>query len=98
MTAGRELGKPLVSNGYMLAMTPERFGWLTPSDPSRPHGELWEQFGAQGYLWLKGILDRSAVLAFRRRFFAAFGDAGLLAPGSDPTEGVYSGSREGSRR
>ena len=44
------LDKALVSNGYMLAMTPERFGWLTPSDSSRPHGELWEQFGAQGYL------------------------------------------------
>ena len=91
------LDKALVSNGVTLAMTPGRFGWLTPSAPSRPHGELWEQFGAQGYLWLKGILDRSAVLEFRRRFFAAFGDAGLLAPGSDPSEGVYSGSREGKQ-
>jgi ectoine hydroxylase-related dioxygenase (phytanoyl-CoA dioxygenase family) len=91
------LDKALVSNGYMLTMTPARFGWLTPSDPSRPHEELWKQFGAQGYLWLKGILDRSEVLAFRRRFFAAFSDAGLLAPASDPTEGRYSGSRDGKQ-
>ncbi len=95
MTAGRELGKALESNGHTLAMTPERFGWLVPSDPARSHGDLWEQFGAQGYLWLRGILDRLAVLGFRRRFFAAFADAGLLAPGSDPVEGVYSGNREG---
>jgi ectoine hydroxylase-related dioxygenase (phytanoyl-CoA dioxygenase family) len=95
MVTDRVLGKPLVSNGFTLAMTPERFGWLVPSDTGRPVSALWEQFGSQGYLWLRGILDRAAVLEFRRRFFAAFADAGLLAPGSDPTAGVYSGSRDG---
>ncbi len=97
MTAARASEKALVSNGYTLAMTPERFGWLLPSYPGRSHGELWEQFGAQGYLWLKGILNRPGVLGFRRRFFAAFADAGLLVPGTDPGEGVYSGSREGKQ-
>ena len=48
----------------------------------------------QGYLWLKGILDRSEVLAFRRRYFAAFAGAGLLAPGSDPVDGIYAGDGE----
>jgi len=95
MAVDRILGKPLVSNGYTLAMTPERFGWLTPADAGCPIAALWEQFAAQGYLWLQGVLDRRAVLEFRRRFFAAFADAGLLAPGSAPTDGVYSGNREG---
>ena len=56
--------------------------------------ELREQFRAQGYLWLKGILPREDVLAFRRRFFAACQPAGLLAPNTDPVDGIYSGHED----
>ncbi|OQA47577.1 MAG: 1-deoxypentalenic acid 11-beta-hydroxylase [Chloroflexi bacterium ADurb.Bin325] len=84
----------LTSNGFALDMSPRRIGWLTPSDPARPYAELWEQYRAQGYLWLKGILDRRAVLDFRRRFFAAFAELGLLAAGSDPEAGLYAGGGE----
>lgn len=85
---------PLQSNGYLLAMTPDRLGRLEPSDPARPIGELREQYEAQGYLWLRGFLARQAVLDFRRRFFAAFAETGLLAPGTDPVEGIYAGGGE----
>lgn len=91
MTIDRVLSKPLVSNGFTLAMTPERFGWLTPSAAGQSRLALWEQFMAQGYVWLRGILDRAAVLEFRRRFFAAFVDTGLLTPGSDLGQGIYAG-------
>jgi ectoine hydroxylase-related dioxygenase (phytanoyl-CoA dioxygenase family) len=53
--------------------------------------ELRNQYRAQGYLWLRGILDRAEVLAFRRRYFSAFAGTGLLAPGSDPGDGIYAG-------
>jgi ectoine hydroxylase-related dioxygenase (phytanoyl-CoA dioxygenase family) len=68
-----------------------------PTDPTRPRTELWEQYRTQGYLWLKGLLDRDEVLALRRRYFAAFVEAGLplIAPGSDPVEGLYD---EGTER
>jgi ectoine hydroxylase-related dioxygenase (phytanoyl-CoA dioxygenase family) len=88
------LEKSLVSNGYTLASTPDRLGRLTPSDPNLPIARLREQYREQGYLWLKGILDRDEVLAFRRRFFTAFQETGLLAKGSDPAEGIYSGGGE----
>lgn len=81
----------LVSNGYPLSADPKRLGWLTASDPHQPVEALREQFRAQGYLWLKGVLERSAVLDFRRRYFTALAETGLLAPGSDPTDGVYAG-------
>jgi ectoine hydroxylase-related dioxygenase (phytanoyl-CoA dioxygenase family) len=84
----------LISNGYALAMTPERLGRLTPSDPSRPLPELRAQYAEQGYLWLRGILPRDEVLDFRRQYFAAFAQTGLLAPGSDPVDGVYAGGGE----
>jgi len=88
------LTQPLVSNGYTLSTAPQRLGWLTPTDPALPMEQLREQYKAQGYLWLKGVLDRDEVLAFRRRFFAALQDTGLLVAGSDPVEGRYSGNED----
>lgn len=78
----------LESNGYTLSCAPERLGALTPSDPGAPVAQLREQYQAQGYLWLRGILDRERVLAFRRRYFAAFQHTGLLAAGNDPQDGI----------
>jgi len=68
----------LISNGFPLSTAPNRLGRLTPTDPAR-------------YLWLKGILDRREVLDFRRRYFAAFVDAGLplIARGTDSVEGIF---------
>lgn len=80
----------LSSNGYTLSAAPDRLGQLVPSDPRQSRAALWEQYQAQGYLWLKGFLDRDAVLAFRRRYFEAFRDTGLLAPQTDPEAGIYS--------
>ena len=83
---------PLTSNGYTLS--PERLGALTPSDPETPMNELKKQYRTQGYLWLKGFLPRKEVLDFRRRFFAAFQDTGLLKPDTDPKEGIFSGTED----
>jgi len=81
---------PLISNGFALSTRPDRLGGLEPTDPARPLATLREQYRAQGYLWLTGILDRREVLTFRRRYFAAFADAGLplIAPGSDAVDGI----------
>ncbi len=81
----------LTSNGYTLSNAPNRLGWLQPTADDQPLATLREQYNTQGYLWLKGILDRQSVLEFRRRYFEAFRQTPLLAPGSDPIEGVYSG-------
>ncbi len=83
--------QPLVSNGYTLSNEPHRLGYLVPSDPQSPLEELREQYAAQGYLWLKGILDRDAVLAFRGRYFETMQPTGTVAPGTDPIDGIASG-------
>src|SRR2546423_11676456 len=81
----------LISNGFALATSPDRLGRLVPTDPAQPRAGLWEQYRAQGYLWLKGILDRQEGLGFRRRFFAAFVEAGvpLFFPGTHPVDGIF---------
>jgi len=93
VAGGRSLPQ-LESNGLSLVMTPDRLGWLRPSDPAEALGVLRERYRADGYLWLKGLLPRAEVLDFRRRYFAAMASAGLIRPGTDPVDGVYSGGGE----
>lgn len=80
----------LVSNGFRLSSAPDRLGWLVPSDPSLPFNNLREQYEAQGYLWLKGILNRGEVMEIRRRFFTAMLPTGIVESGTDPSVGQYS--------
>ncbi len=79
----------LVSNGYALPTTPDRFGWLKPSDPGTNLATLREQLNAEGYIWLKDFLDKDFVLDLRRRYFEMFETSGFLAAGTDPVEGIY---------
>ena len=79
----------LVSNGYPLSSAPERMGRLVATDPHQSREKLWEQYQAQGYLWLKHLLPPTEILAFRRRYFLALNK--LIAPGSDPVDGLWSG-------
>ena len=67
-------------------------GLLTPRVLVGKPSSLRETFEANGYLWLKGLIDRAEVLEFRRHVFQAFADTGLLAPNSDPVDGVASGA------
>ena len=85
----------LYSNEYTLP--PDRLGTLTPSDPNNDINDLREQFKAQGYLWLKGILPRAEVLGFRKRYFTALQSTGMLAPTSQPIDGIDSGAEISKR-
>ncbi len=91
----RQLQQPIISNTFTLSDAPDRLGWLVSTNPNQSRDVLLAQYQEQGYLWLKGILDREKVLDFRRRFFEAFVDAGLLAEGTNPVDGIYSGAGKG---
>src|SRR4029079_5900022 len=75
---------------------PAHLGLLTPSDLGEGIPALRARFGRDGYVWLKHFLPRDEVVAFRGEFFATFTDTGLLAPGSDLSDGIWSGNREDS--
>jgi len=78
----------LRAGGSALDNSPSRLGRLTPRLTAGKPSALREAFEAEGYLWLKGLLDRAEVLEFRRYVFQAFADTGLLAPDSDPVDGL----------
>jgi ectoine hydroxylase-related dioxygenase (phytanoyl-CoA dioxygenase family) len=84
---------PLRSNGFTLDMSARRLGRLVPSDPAEGVAALRARFDSEGYVWIRGLLPRQDVLDYRRDFFAAFTDTGLLASGSDPTAGIVAPSR-----
>lgn len=78
----------LRADGKVLDNSPRRMGWLPKSSPDEPFEELTARFRRDGYLYLKGFLDRDAVLDQRRRAFAHLDLAGLLEPGTDPMLGI----------
>lgn len=86
---------PLRSNGFALDMSDKRLGRLTPSDPADGVARLRARFDNDGYIWLKQFLPRADVIEFRRHFFAQFVDTGLIAKGTNPASGIYSGIEHG---
>ena len=88
MEPARQVFPTLRADGKELDSSPRRMGWLRPSSADEPFDELTTRFRRDGYLYLKGFLDRAAVLDQRRRAFAHLNLAGLLKPGTDPVLGI----------
>ena len=81
-------GQALFASGNQLDTSAERFGELQPSDPREPLGELRARFAANGYLFLKGLLDPQMVNSFRGWVFEHLAVSGLLQSGTDPVLGL----------
>jgi ectoine hydroxylase-related dioxygenase (phytanoyl-CoA dioxygenase family) len=88
VTAPTELA--LWADGKMLDRSPSRLGRLVPTLPDRSFGDLREQLHEQGYLWLKHFLDARIISDYRRHVFSYLAGSGLIAPGTDPGDGIAS--------
>jgi hypothetical protein len=92
----RFLPTALSSNGITLPFDDQLFApmrdstrWLhTPS-------VLRDRFQRDGYVLLRGVLDRRRVMDLRAGYFARF-DTALLAPGTTGEQGIFSGALPGS--
>jgi hypothetical protein len=81
------------SNGVPVAGDEQRFGILRESSAIRFDPEaLAVRYQEDGYLFLRGVLDRPGVLELRRAYFATF-PPGYLREGTAPAEGIFSGRR-----
>jgi hypothetical protein len=80
----------LTSNSYVLDEDPARLAALEPVPPAErgDREALWQRLRRDGYLYLSGHLDPELVVEFRRYYFAALAHTGLVAPGSDPVDGI----------
>lgn len=81
---------PLVSNGYTLSTNPARLGRLVPVPESeRNDREAWQnRLNSQGYLYFKTFFDPARINAFKEYYFKSLAESGLLAPESNPVEGL----------
>jgi ectoine hydroxylase-related dioxygenase (phytanoyl-CoA dioxygenase family) len=90
ITQPSEASLPLAANGKILSMAPERFGYLTPTDPNIGVGAIRRLYEANGYVWLKGFLPRNEVIEFRGWVFAHLAKTGLIEQGTDVRYGIAS--------
>lgn len=83
----------LTSNEYVLDESPHRLGRLEPVPETDRHDRdaLWDSLRANGYLWLRDHLPAEVVLAFRRFYFEALAETGLV-DAADPGAGLAGGS------
>jgi hypothetical protein len=88
----RTLPAVVSSNGVDIRFDDQLFVPMHDStDQLDDPGELRHNFERDGYLLLRGALDRDAALDLRGRYFALFPPV-LLAPGTSPVDGVFSGT------
>jgi phytanoyl-CoA hydroxylase len=62
---------------------------LRPSDPSLSLEELQARYQQDGYLFLKNLLPRADVLKAREQYFNYLSPTGVLAPSTQPIQGIY---------
>lgn len=80
----------LTSNGYVLDESETRMGTLEPVPASErfDRDALWTRLRRDGYLYLKGQLDPTQLLEFRRYYFESLDGANVYAAGTDPLLGL----------
>jgi len=78
----------LHANGLTLSAAPRRLGYLTPTSASTGLEALRRQYQEQGYLFLKGFLDRQEVMDFRGWVFERLAEGRLTEPGTDFAAGI----------
>jgi len=80
-----------VNDGPLL---PSEISYLRPSSPDLPLEELRNRYNTDGYLFLKGIIPRAAVLKSREEYFKFLAPSGVLRPGTDPVQGIYDSEKD----
>ncbi|HRE83285.1 MAG TPA: phytanoyl-CoA dioxygenase family protein [Opitutaceae bacterium] len=79
----------LYSYGHELEMTDDKVGLLRDSsDAADDMPELRRRLAEDGYLYMRGYLDREEVLAARASLTARLGEAGVLDPAYPTIDGV----------
>ena len=80
---------PLQSYGHPLDPDDDKLGRLRDSsDAAEDFDELRRRVAEDGYLYMKGYLEREKVLAARAGIVQRLDEAGILDPSRDPMEAI----------
>ncbi|QXD25490.1 phytanoyl-CoA dioxygenase family protein [Opitutia bacterium ISCC 51] len=79
----------LYSYDHPLSTDSDKVGQLSDSsDAAEDFDELRRRVSEDGYLYMKGYLDRDRVLAARASIVQRLADAGMIADGTDPMDAI----------
>ncbi|MBO6727797.1 MAG: phytanoyl-CoA dioxygenase family protein [Rhizobiaceae bacterium] len=78
----------LEADGKTLETSTHRLGYLEPSFLDEGVSALRARYDANGYVWIKGLLDPDEVRGFRGWVFGHLAVSGLLEDGTDPVDGI----------
>jgi hypothetical protein len=80
---------PLRAGGFVLEGSADTLGWLRDSSNVVEDGSaLRQQLAEDGYVLIRGALDRQEVLEARREVTRRLAELGLLDPAHDPMDAV----------
>ncbi len=89
-------GSDLTSHGYVFDLNPSAFGELRDSSPLLADlAALHQRYEDDGYLLLRGYLDRELVLAARRELVEKLDSVGLIDRHAPLLDAIYSGRNDG---
>ncbi|MGL6344041.1 MAG: phytanoyl-CoA dioxygenase family protein, partial [Waterburya sp.] len=88
----RNLSITLTSNNFPIPMSSNRLGWLNSCNSNASVSNLKRQYNEQGYLWIKGLLNRNQVMSLRSLFFEKCKALALLKEGNSSEEMIVPAS------
>ncbi|KAF2171126.1 hypothetical protein M409DRAFT_19097 [Zasmidium cellare ATCC 36951] len=80
---------PKLRSNYGRHLDQDTVGWMRETPIDTPLPEMRRRFEEEGYIFVKNLLPRSDVLDMRRAYFEHLSPTGILAPGTDPVEGIF---------
>lgn len=83
--------KQIVNDGEL---DPSQVSFLRRSTTDLSLEELHYRFQEDGYLFIKGLLPRDAVLKAREEYFKFLEPTGVLKPGTKPIDGIFDDEKD----
>ncbi|KAL8889377.1 MAG: hypothetical protein Q9192_006027 [Flavoplaca navasiana] len=85
---------PVIHSSQGKDVDPSSVGCMQPIDLWTPLKEMRKTYHSDGYIWVKNLLPRDDVLAMREHYFSHLSPTGLLAPNTDPRDGIFNPSND----
>lgn len=75
-------------------LTPDHISGLKPTTLDTPMKEARRRYNEDGYLFVKGLLPREAVLKAREEYFNLLSPSGVLKLGTRPVDGIFDATKD----
>lgn len=75
-------------------LEPDQVGTLRPTPLDTPIEEARRRYEEDGYVFVKGLLPREDVLKAREEYFKLLSPSGVLAPSTEPVEGIFDAAKD----